>query len=159
MMRPIRRLFDLLLCALCLWAAWYHTPPGAIARTVLARLFGTKAAGPPLLSYYGAGVHAPLQRQRDERPAVGRDDPVDQGQDPAQRVDDRVEKGVGGEEHGCSGGLSMGDRVVTARVPGSAPAEPAHGQRTAAQDTVFLDRFGRVLRAGGREATGGRENR
>jgi murein DD-endopeptidase MepM/ murein hydrolase activator NlpD len=58
MMRPIRRLADLLLSALCLWAAWYHTPPGALARAVIARLVGSKADVPPLLSYYGAGARA-----------------------------------------------------------------------------------------------------
>ena len=58
MRRPIRRLGDLVLSALCLWAAWYHTPPGALARTIVARLIGTRAAIPPLLSYYGAGARA-----------------------------------------------------------------------------------------------------
>ncbi|HWE24853.1 MAG TPA: M23 family metallopeptidase, partial [Myxococcales bacterium] len=52
----LRSLFDLLLCALCLWAAWYHTPPGALARTALLRLAGSRASVPPLLSYYGAGA-------------------------------------------------------------------------------------------------------
>jgi murein DD-endopeptidase len=56
MMHPIRRLVDLLLSALCLWAAWYHTPPGALARAALARSIGSKTAVPPLLSYYGAGA-------------------------------------------------------------------------------------------------------
>jgi murein DD-endopeptidase len=56
MMRRLRSVFDLSLAILCLWAAWYHTPPGAVVRAVLARLSGTRAAIPPLLSYYGAGA-------------------------------------------------------------------------------------------------------
>ena len=56
MMRALRRVFDLFLSALCLWAAWYHTPPGALARTAVARLSGTRASVRPLLSYYGAGA-------------------------------------------------------------------------------------------------------
>src|SRR5207253_3076381 len=56
MMRALRRVFDLFLSALCLWAAWYHTPPGALARTAVARVSGTRASVRPLLSYYGAGA-------------------------------------------------------------------------------------------------------
>ena len=55
-MRRARSLGDLLLAALCLWAAWYHTPPGALLRTAFARLFGDRSATPALLSYYGAGA-------------------------------------------------------------------------------------------------------
>ena len=55
-MRRARSLADLVLAALCLWAAWYHTPPGALLRTAFARLFGARSATPPLLSYYGAGT-------------------------------------------------------------------------------------------------------
>jgi murein DD-endopeptidase MepM/ murein hydrolase activator NlpD len=55
-MRRARSLGDLLLAALCLWAAWYHTPPGALLRTALARVFGSRDATPALLSYYGAGA-------------------------------------------------------------------------------------------------------
>jgi murein DD-endopeptidase len=58
MTRPLRRIADLLLSALCLWAAWYHTPPGALARAAIAKLVGSRAAVPPLLSYYGAGARA-----------------------------------------------------------------------------------------------------
>ncbi|HYR18701.1 MAG TPA: M23 family metallopeptidase [Myxococcales bacterium] len=55
-MRRARSLADLALAALCLWAAWYHTPPGALLRTAFARLFGARSATPALLSYYGAGA-------------------------------------------------------------------------------------------------------
>jgi murein DD-endopeptidase len=58
--RRARSLADVLLAALCLWAAWYHTPPGALLRTVLARLSGSRGSVPGLLSYYGAGAR-PLQ--------------------------------------------------------------------------------------------------
>jgi murein DD-endopeptidase MepM/ murein hydrolase activator NlpD len=48
------------LCAvLCLWAAWAHTPPGALLRTAVAKVLGTRAATRPLLSYYSAGVYRP----------------------------------------------------------------------------------------------------
>lgn len=43
---------ELLLSAICLWAAWYHTPAGALLRLV----FGSRSR--PLLSYYGAGATA-----------------------------------------------------------------------------------------------------
>ena len=59
-MRRARSLADLVLAGLCLWAAWYHTPPGALLRMAAARLTGTRDASPALLSYYGAGVR-PLQ--------------------------------------------------------------------------------------------------
>jgi murein DD-endopeptidase len=59
MMRRVRSLGDLALAALCLWAAWYHTPPGALVRTALAGLLGMRGAAPPILSYYGAGARSP----------------------------------------------------------------------------------------------------
>ena len=58
-MRRARSLADLALAALCLWAAWYHTPPGALLRSAIARLWGTRSAAPALLSYYGAGARMP----------------------------------------------------------------------------------------------------
>lgn len=50
---------ELLLCALCLWAAWYHTPAGALVRTAAAWFFRTRSTARPLLAYYGAGVYEP----------------------------------------------------------------------------------------------------
>lgn len=56
---------ELLLCAACLWSAWYHTPAGALLRTTFAWIFRTHSSARPLLAYYGAGtlvpppVHAP----------------------------------------------------------------------------------------------------
>ena len=41
---------ELVLSAVCLWAAWYHTPAGALLRL----LFGSRTR--PLLSYYGGGA-------------------------------------------------------------------------------------------------------
>src|SRR5882762_10908150 len=41
-------LLELLLCALCLWAGWYHTPAGALVRSVGAWLFGTRSTARPL---------------------------------------------------------------------------------------------------------------
>jgi len=59
-MRRARSLADLVLAALCLWAAWYHTPPGALFRAALAAVVGSRSSAPPLLSYYGSGAR-PLQ--------------------------------------------------------------------------------------------------
>ena len=71
MMRPVRRLFDLLLCALCLWGAWYHTPPGAIARTATNIRSGAKSpvAGMvhALTLLFILLVAAPLARVEQER--------------------------------------------------------------------------------------------
>jgi murein DD-endopeptidase MepM/ murein hydrolase activator NlpD len=55
----MRRLsvFELLASALCLWAAWYHTPAGALIRGAGARIFGVRSSARPLLAYYGAGVY------------------------------------------------------------------------------------------------------
>src|SRR6266446_5982955 len=52
-------LLELLLCALCLWAGWYHTPAGALVRSVGAWLFGTRSTARPLLAYFGAGTLVP----------------------------------------------------------------------------------------------------
>jgi murein DD-endopeptidase MepM/ murein hydrolase activator NlpD len=50
---------ELVLAALCLWAAWYHTPAGALVRTAGAWFFKTRSTALPLLAYYGAGVYQP----------------------------------------------------------------------------------------------------
>jgi murein DD-endopeptidase len=50
---------ELILAALCLWAAWYHTPAGAILRTAGAWFFRTHSTARPLLAYYGAGTYQP----------------------------------------------------------------------------------------------------
>lgn len=52
-------LLELVLSALCLWAAWYHTPAGALVRTAGAWLFRTRSTARPLLAYYGAGTWVP----------------------------------------------------------------------------------------------------
>ena len=44
--------------ALCLWAAWYRTPGGALLRTLGAHLFGVHTSARPLLAYYSAGAYA-----------------------------------------------------------------------------------------------------
>ena len=58
-MKPRLPLVELLLCALCLWAAWYHTPAGALVRTAGAWIFRTHTSARPLLAYYGAGTLVP----------------------------------------------------------------------------------------------------
>ncbi len=55
-------LLELLLSALCLWAAWYHTPAGALVRSAGAWLFRTRSTARPLLAYYGAGTWGPPMR-------------------------------------------------------------------------------------------------
>jgi len=55
--RPSRGLLDFLGAALCLWAAAYHTPVGALIRDVGARLFSAKTNTRPLLAYYTGGVY------------------------------------------------------------------------------------------------------
>ncbi len=50
---------ELLLCALCLWAAWYRTPAGALVRSIGAWIFGTRTSARPLLAYFGAGTLVP----------------------------------------------------------------------------------------------------
>ena len=57
----MRRLapLEVVLAALCLWAAWYHTPAGALVRTAGAWFFKTRSTARPLLAYYGAGVYEP----------------------------------------------------------------------------------------------------
>ena len=55
--RPARGLLDFVGAALCLWAAAYHTPVGALGRDLGARLFSAKTDTRPLLAYYTGGVY------------------------------------------------------------------------------------------------------
>jgi murein DD-endopeptidase len=133
MIRSLRRLFDLLLAALCLWAAWYHTPPGALARTALARVVGSKAATPPLLSYYGAGARAAQ--------------PIPDGAPPPAPLSARAALGLGAsavlarlpppERDGVlsrAGIRSPGAETLTAWIDGAASR---HGSREAAVLALF----------------------
>ncbi len=52
-----RGLFDFLAAALCLWAAAWHTPVGALVRGGVAKLSGRKSEGRPLLAYFSGGVY------------------------------------------------------------------------------------------------------
>ncbi len=52
-------LLELFLCALCLWAGFFHTPAGALVRTAGAWFFRTRSTARPLLAYYGAGTLVP----------------------------------------------------------------------------------------------------
>ena len=60
-MKPRLPLAELALSALCLWAAWYHTPAGALIRTAGAWFFRAHTSARPLLAYYGAGTLVPPQ--------------------------------------------------------------------------------------------------
>jgi murein DD-endopeptidase len=58
-MRNRLPLVELFLCAVCLWAGWYHTPAGALVRTAGAWLLGTRSTARPLLAYFAAGTLVP----------------------------------------------------------------------------------------------------
>jgi murein DD-endopeptidase len=47
--------FEAVLCSLCLWAAFWHTPAGALIRATGGWFFKLHSSSRPLLSYYGAG--------------------------------------------------------------------------------------------------------
>lgn len=55
--QPRRGLLDFVGAALCLWAAAYHTPVGALLRDVTARLTSSRSTTRPLLAYYTGGVY------------------------------------------------------------------------------------------------------
>lgn len=52
-----RGLLDFLAAALCVWAAAWHTPVGALVRSGVAAVRGTKSGGRPLLAYFSGGVY------------------------------------------------------------------------------------------------------
>ncbi len=52
-----RGFMDLIGAALCLWAAAYHTPIGALLRDLAGRITSTRATTRPLLAYYTGGVY------------------------------------------------------------------------------------------------------
>jgi len=52
-----RGLFDFIAAALCLWAAAWHTPVGALVRGGVAKVVGRKGEGRPLLAYFSGGVY------------------------------------------------------------------------------------------------------
>ena len=61
-MRPVfvqkrRGLADFLLVALCLWAAAYHTPLGALVRSGVGWVTGVRTSAQPLLAYYSGGIY------------------------------------------------------------------------------------------------------
>lgn len=67
--RHARGLLDLLLAALCLWTAAYHTPAGALVRHATAWVVGGHTTARPLLAYYD-GVSGTLPAEAlDDAPA------------------------------------------------------------------------------------------
>jgi murein DD-endopeptidase MepM/ murein hydrolase activator NlpD len=50
--RNTRGLFDFLMAALCLWAAYHHTPAGALVRRAGAWAFNSRSTARPVLAYY-----------------------------------------------------------------------------------------------------------
>ncbi len=77
-LRRTRGLFDLLLASLCLWAAYHHTPLGALVRSVAGLTFGVESSARPLLAYYNGGVYG-----RSELPATIPLPPALKGEVPA----------------------------------------------------------------------------
>jgi len=55
--RRARGLLDLMMAALCIWAAYYRTPVGAIVRNVGAWVLGVRSTARPLLAYYSNGLY------------------------------------------------------------------------------------------------------
>jgi len=55
--RSSRGLLDFVAAALCLWAAAYHTPVGALFRSLAARLTDSHTTARPMLAYYSGGVY------------------------------------------------------------------------------------------------------
>ncbi len=55
--RSPRGVFDFTAAALCVWAAAYHTPAGALVRGVAARVTHSTTTVRPLLAYYSGGVY------------------------------------------------------------------------------------------------------
>ncbi len=43
------------MAALCLWAAYHHTPVGALVRTAAAQFFGARTSARPVLAYFSGG--------------------------------------------------------------------------------------------------------
>jgi murein DD-endopeptidase MepM/ murein hydrolase activator NlpD len=50
--RNARGLLDFLMASLCLWAAYHHTPAGALVRRGAAWAFNSRSTARPLLAYY-----------------------------------------------------------------------------------------------------------
>lgn len=55
--RPSRGFLDFIGATLCLWAAAYHTPIGAMVRGAVSRITSTRTTARPLLAYYTGGVY------------------------------------------------------------------------------------------------------
>jgi murein DD-endopeptidase len=56
-LRKLQAWAEFLASGLCLWAAVFHTPAGALARVLYARLAHTSAEVRPLLSYFSGGAY------------------------------------------------------------------------------------------------------
>ena len=62
--RP-RGLLDLVMVVLCLWAAGYHTPLGALVRSATSWVTGVRTSAQPLLAYYTGGVYDAAEAVRE----------------------------------------------------------------------------------------------
>ena len=56
--RSTRGLLEFTLAVLCLWAAYWHTPVGALLRGGVAWILGVRTTARPLLAYYSGGEGA-----------------------------------------------------------------------------------------------------
>lgn len=58
-LRPKLALLEFPVALICLWAACFHTPLGALTRDLSARIFGRRSSARPLLAYYSGGEGRP----------------------------------------------------------------------------------------------------
>jgi hypothetical protein len=74
------------MAGLCLWAAVYHTPVGALARTAGGWALGVKASTRPLLAYYSSGVYDEHAMVLTDIPPPPPTRPSDRGPLPAEEA-------------------------------------------------------------------------
>ncbi|MBU8897689.1 M23 family metallopeptidase [Corallococcus sp. M34] len=55
-LRRSKGLLDFAMAVLCIWAAYHHTPAGALARRAGAWALGVRTSARPLLAYYDGGA-------------------------------------------------------------------------------------------------------
>ena len=139
--------FELVLAALCLWAAFYHTPAGALVRTAGAWFFKAHSTARPLLAYYGAGVYQPRGAPPPMLAA-----PVP----PAQALGYGAWATFSPEQRGTPSALSSQIKILSARLGGSDEAamlalfcgeESARYALNRAQDETSAPRLEDLARA------------
>jgi hypothetical protein len=147
--RPVPKVhyLELALCALCLWAASYRTPAGALLRSLAARVFGFHSSARPLLAYYGAGVY----RERPPAPLLLRG-PVPPGEAlvlGAAQIDGRPPAEVARELSRLRASFGGSDELaVLAFFCGEEPARFARARTLADGDPLELEPLAQNLPPG-----------